>query len=176
MFKFALVYGLISGAIVVISMLLGFVAADGKGFWASEYFGYLVMLVALSMIFLGIKRYRDQVLGGVIKFLPALGLGLAIAALAGVVYVCAWEFYLFKTDYAFINDYTAGLIEAKRAEGLRGPAMDNFLAQMEELKADYAKPYIRLPTTFMEIFPVGLIIATVSAALLRNSNILPARQ
>ena len=44
---------------------------------------YLVMLVALSMVFVGIKQYRDQALGGVIKFGPALLVGLGISAVRG---------------------------------------------------------------------------------------------
>jgi hypothetical protein len=30
--------------------------------------------------------------------------------------------------------------------------------------------------TFMEIFPVGLLISLISAAVLRNPKVLPARQ
>jgi len=37
-------------------------------------------------------------------------------------------------------------------------------------------PLFRLPMTFVEIFPVGLLIALVSAGLLRNPRFLPARQ
>ena len=32
-----------------------------------------------------------------------------------------------------------------------------------------------LPITFLEIFPVGIIVSPVSAALLRNPKVLPAR-
>ncbi|MEI9926854.1 MAG: DUF4199 domain-containing protein [Sphingomonas sp.] len=41
------------------------------------------MLVALTFIFVGVKRYRDVENGGVIRFLPALGMGLAIAGGGG---------------------------------------------------------------------------------------------
>ncbi|MEE9434463.1 MAG: DUF4199 domain-containing protein [Sphingorhabdus sp.] len=176
MFRIAAIYGVISGTIAIISMLLGFAASDSQGFFSSEYFGYLIMLIALSMIFVGIKRYRDTELGGVIKFLPALGLGLAIAAIAGAMYVAIWEIYLFTTDYAFINNYVAGLIEAKKASGASAADVEKLAAEMNELKASYAKPYFRIPMTFLEIFPVGLIIALISAAILRNPKILPARQ
>jgi hypothetical protein len=36
-------------------------------------------------------------------------------------------------------------------------------------------PLIRIPLTFAEIFPIGLLAALVSAALLRNPKVLPAR-
>lgn len=176
MMKIAVTYGVISGTIVILSMMLGILSSGGKGFWASEYFGYLIMLIALSMIFIGVKKYRDQELGGVIKFLPALGVGLAIAAIAGVMYVAIWQIYLTMTDYAFINEYTAGIIEQRKADGVSGAALDTLVAEMEKLKTDYGKFYIRLPMTFLEIFPVGIFISLVSAALLRNPKLLPVRQ
>jgi hypothetical protein len=40
----------------------------------SQLFGYLVMIIALSMIFLAVRDHRNKNLGGVIKFLPAFGL------------------------------------------------------------------------------------------------------
>ena len=175
MIRIAAIYGVISGTIVIIAMMLGLFASEGQGFFSSEYFGYLIMLIALSMIFIGIKRYRDTELGGIIKFLPAFGMGLMIAVIAAVMYVFIWEIYLFTSDYAFMNEYTASLIEAKKSAGISGAELQKFAAEMEEMKAGYAKPYIRIPMTFVEIFPMGLIIALISAAILRNPKILPAR-
>jgi hypothetical protein len=146
----------------------------GEGGGASEWFGYLSMLVALSMIFIGIKRYRDRQLGGVIRFGSALGLGVAIAAVAGVAYVAAWELYLAATDYAFAREYAAGLIEARRQAGVSGDALQAEIDALEAFQARYANPWYRLPITFSEIFPVGAIIALISAALLRNPKLLPA--
>ncbi|GAA0488205.1 DUF4199 domain-containing protein [Parasphingorhabdus litoris] len=175
MTKIALIYGILSGTIVIGTIILGLASSDGNDFAGSEFFGYLIMIIALSMIFIGVKRYRDQQLGGVIKFLPALGLGLAISVVAGIIYVCAWEIYLFSTNYTFIDSYTAMMIEARKADGLSGAALDSFVAEMEDLKANYGVSYIRIPITFLEIFPVGLIISLLSAALLRNPKLLPAK-
>lgn len=175
MTRIILIYGVLSGLVIILSMMLGILTSDGKGFFASEYFGYLIMVIAFSMIFVGVKRYRDVELGGVIKFLPALGTGLLIASLAGIIYVTVWEIYLFSTDYVFIHDYVAGAIKAKQEAGMTGAELENFIAEMDGIKDVYAKPYQRLPMTFLEIFPVGLIVAIVSAALLRNPKLLPAR-
>jgi hypothetical protein len=62
--------GIIAGLIVGIPMLAYFlsVPADGTLSPHMMVLTYIVMLVALSMVFVGIKQYRDQVLGGVIKF------------------------------------------------------------------------------------------------------------
>ena len=174
--KIAIIYGILSGTITIMTLILGLMVSEGGSFLSSELFGYLTMLVALSMIFIGIKRYRDHELGGVIRFLPAFAMGLAIAAIAGVIYTLVWELYSISTDYAFIDSYVNSAIEAKRAAGLSGDGLAQEIAKLEELRADYGKFYIRMPMTFLEIFPVGLVIALFSAALLRNPKILPARQ
>ncbi|MEL6875184.1 MAG: DUF4199 domain-containing protein [Pseudomonadota bacterium] len=175
MARTAFVYGIVSGTIVILSMLLGIVTSDGEGFWSSELFGYLIMLIALSMIFVGIKRHRDQELGGVIRFLPAFGLGLAISAIAAVMYVFVWEMYLLSSDYAFIHQYAAGVIENAKASGVTGDALDQVIADTNQMTENYGKPWYRWPITFLEIFPVGFLISLVSAALLRNPKLLPAR-
>ncbi len=174
MLRAMVIYGVVSGVLVILAMLAGIISGGNASFFASEYFGYLIMLIGMSMIFVGIKRHRDIELGGVIHFLPAFGMGLGIAAIAAVMYVAVWEAYLASTDFRFIHDYTAGLIEAKQADGADARTMAAFAAEMEELKASYAKPLQRLPMTFMEIFPVGFTISLISAALLRNPKILPA--
>ena len=174
--KIAITYGILSGTITIVTLILALVVSDGGSFLSSELFGYLTMLVALSMIFIGIKRYRDQELGGVIRFLPAFAMGLAIAVIAGLVYTLVWELYSISTDYAFIDSYVNGAIEAKRAAGLTGDRLAQEIAALEAMRTNYGKFYIRMPMTFLEIFPVGLVIALLSAALLRNPKILPTRQ
>ncbi len=175
MLRIALVFGAIAGFIVITVIMAGIFLLHGKSHFTSEWFGYLVMIVALSMIFLGVKRYRDNELGGVIKFLPAFGLGLGIAAVAGVIYVAVWEGYLAASGYHFMDSYVAGIIAEKKAQGLSGPALAAKIAEFDALKVQYANPLFRLPMTFLEIFPVGLLIALISAAVLRFPRVLPAR-
>ena len=175
MLRISLVYGGIAGLVVIAVLLAGITVLKHQSFISTEWFGYLTMLVALSMIFLGVKRYRDKELGGVIKFLPALALGLGIAVVAGVIYVVVWEIYLAASGYHFMDSYVAGIIAAKRAHGMAGPALAAEIAKLEEMKTQYANPLYRVPMTFLEIFPVGLIVAFISAALLRNPKLLPAQ-
>ncbi len=139
-----------------------------------EWVGYLIMIVALSMIFVGIKRYRDRELGGVIKFGTAIFLGLGITLVASVIYVAVWEVNLELTDHAFIDQYTESIIAGKQAEGVEGAELEALTAEMATLKQRYANPLFRVPMTFLEIFPVGLLISLLAAAVLRNSRFLPA--
>ncbi len=178
MFGTAIKYGAISGALIIGVLVSGITISNGEHgnghIFSSVWFGYLVMLLALSTIFIAIREHRSR-LGGVIKFLPALGLGLLIALIAAVAYVIGWEFYLNATGHQFMNAYVAQMIEAKRAAGVTGAELARFVAEMEAMKVNYANPLYRLPMTFAEIFPVGVLIALISAAVLRNPKVLPAR-
>ena len=40
----------------------------------------------------------------------------------------------------------------------------------------YSNPLIRLPMLFAEIFPVGIAVSLISAAVLRNSRVLAANR
>ena len=172
MFRIMIVYGAIAGVITIALMSLGMMLGDGTG---SQVQGYLTMLVVLSLIFVGIKRYRDKELGGVIKFLPAFGLGVGIAAVAGVFYVLSWEASLHLTDFAWMENYKQSAIEGYEAKGLTGEALAEKTEALEAMMVNYRNPLIRLPITFLEIFPVGLLVALISAAMLRNPKVLPAK-
>jgi hypothetical protein len=137
---------------------------------------YIVMLVALSMVFVGIKQYRDKVLGGVIQFAPALGLGLAISAVAGIFYAVAWEIAQVFMKFDFADFYAKGMVENVRAAGGNPEAVAQAETRAADFLALYSNPLFRVPMTFLEIFPVGVLVSLISAALLRNSRLLPARR
>jgi hypothetical protein len=138
--------------------------------------GYTTMLIALSAVFVGIKRHRDVERGGVIRFWPAFGIGVGISFVAGVFYVAAWEALQAMTHMDFASSYANAIIAGEKAKGASAEALAKLAADMEAFKLQYANPLFRLPMTFVEIFPVGVLVSLVSAGLLRNSRFLPARR
>jgi hypothetical protein len=132
------------------------------------------MLVALSLIFVAVKRFRDQECGGVIRFGRAFALGLGIAAVAGIAYVASWEFYLATSGRDFMAEYSTGVAQGMAADGAPAAAIEAKMADLRQMAELYRNPLFRIPITFVEIFPVGLLVALVSAAALRNPRILPA--
>jgi hypothetical protein len=54
--------------------------------------------------------------------------------------------------------------------------LEKVIAETQQFARRYANPFFRMPITFLEMFPVGVIISLISAAVLRNSRVLPARQ
>jgi hypothetical protein len=161
------VYGAIIGAIIIGVAILTLALGVGMG---QVWLGFLVMIVAFSAIFFAVRQYRDQSLGGVIRFGTAALLGIGIAAVASVIYVAVWETYLYANDYAFADVYAEHMINEKRAAGASATELASVRREMDEFRASYANPLIRLPITFLEIFPVGLLIALIAAAVLRTKR------
>jgi uncharacterized membrane protein YhaH (DUF805 family) len=170
--KFGLIAGLLAGvplSIVVIAM------GHQDSMMSGMVIGYTIMLVALSTIFVAVKRYRDVDRGGVVRFWPALGMGLAISAVAGVIYVIAWESSVAIAHLDFASGYAQATVDQARAKGVSGAALAKVVADMEAFKLQYANPLFRWPMTFAEIFPVGVLVSLISAGLLCNSRFMPAR-
>lgn len=177
MFRTVISHGSVAGLIVGIPLFTLAVVMNGHPpLKYGVVLGHLTMLTALSAVFLAVKRHRDEDLDGVIRFWPALGLGLGISLVAGVFYVLAWEAALAVTGMDYAGDYAKALIIEQQAKGASAEALAKFTTEMEQFKQQYANPLFRLPMTLAEIFPVGVLVSLVSAALLRNSRVLPARR
>jgi uncharacterized protein DUF4199 len=174
MSRIILLFGVAAGLLVAVPMCL-LVSNAEHGSAATSYFtGYLIMLLALSLVFFGVKRLRDRELGGAIRFGQALLAGLGISAVASAIYVIGWEITLAVTDFAFIDSYASAAVEAARAKGATAAEIREVVAQMDEFRRQYANPLFRMSITFVEIFPVGILVSLISAGLLRNSRFLPA--
>ena len=178
MFRKILLWGTVAGLIVG-SILFGTTVAMADNpppMGVGMAIGYTSMLIALSAIFVGVKRHRDEALGGVIRFWPAFGMGLGISLIAGVFYVLAWEAALALTGMDYGAKFAELMIEQRKAAGATVAELAKYVAEMESFKTQYANPLYRMPMTFTEIFPVGVLVSLISAGLLRKSSFLPARR
>lgn len=164
--------GLFAGG--CLSVLAITFASRGMLAWG-EIAGYLILLVALSAVFVAIKRHRDRELGGVIRFWPAFGLGLGISAVASLFYTASWELAVAVTQIDFAASYANFLIDQEAAKGASAETLAKLRTEMDQFKVMYANPLFRLPMTFLEIFPVGVLVSLVSAGLLRIRGFLPGR-
>lgn len=171
--RYPLIYGLSSGALVAAVISAGLLLKDRYDFVSEMWFGYLAMIVALTFLFVGVKRYRDVEKGGVIKFLPALGLGLAIAIVSAVAYALVWEIYLALTGYRFIEDMAVETMRSLRERGASAAEIAASTAYFEWARD--ANPFTRVGITMTEILPVGVLMALISAIALMFPKVLPAR-
>lgn len=169
-------YGVIAGLIVAVPMIWQMLrATESSAHLGGMLVGYLTMLVALTAVFLGIKQYRDHYKGGVIRFLPALGVGLGISVVASVIYVIGWEISLAFSRFDFVAWYQHQMVDGAKAAGATAAEIARVTAEAQDFARLYANPLYRVPMTFIEMFPVGLLVSLISAGVLRNPRVLPAR-
>lgn len=174
--KIVLTFGLISGAIIsamfiiTVPLYKSGVLTMGNG----EIVGYSTMVISLSLIFFGIKSFRDQYLNGIITFGKAFQTGLLIAGVAALFYAIAWEF-CFNLFFPDFMDQYAAMCMTKAQAGGGGPAeIQKVTDQIHQMKEIYKNPILRFGVTLMEILPLGVVIALISAAILRKREVLPA--
>ena len=168
--KYGLVAGVVAGGALLATMLAfqGQPPAGGVGM----ALGFASMLVALSAVYVGIRHHRDVAGGGVIRFWPAFGLGLGISAVAGFIYAVSWEISMAFMKFDFSAFYATVVMAQARAAGADEAKAAADAAHFTQM---YANPLFRFPMTFLEIFPVGILVSLISAGLLQNSRFLPAR-
>ncbi len=166
--KIVLRYGLASGAILaaVVALMVP-LCSTGEG---SEIVGYSSMVLAFLLVFFGVRSYRDNIAHGAIGFGKALKVGLLIVLVACSMYVIAWEITYFNFIPDFLDTYNTHQLEKMRKAGESEAAMHEASAKMADFAKSYANPLFNSAVTFMEVFPVGLIMALVSAAILRRKE------
>ena len=132
-------------------------------------------MVALTVVFLGVKHIATRRSAASSSSCPRFGVGLAISAVASLGWVIAWEISLAVTKFDFVAAYYGEMIEEARAAGATPEKIQQLTKEGQDFAAMYANPLIRMAITFVEMFPIGVVISLISAALLRNSRFLPAR-
>jgi hypothetical protein len=174
--KIITTYGLIAGAIVSLIWIATWPLHE-KGiinFDNGMIVGYTSMVIALSTIFFGIKTHRDQNRNGSIKFLEGLKIGLLITLIASIMYALTWEVYYNTVASDYLEKYSEHYIAQMKTDGATDAELTQAKAEMAESAEMYKNPLVRFGFTLMEIFPVGLLISLISAALLRKRQVLPA--
>jgi hypothetical protein len=166
--KTVITFGLISGAIMVAMMLATIPFIDRIGFDKGLVIGYTTMVAAFLMVFFGIRSYREHVLAGKITFGKAFAVGILITIIACVCYVVAWEIIYFNLMPDFLDKYSQHMAEKARAAGASQQVIDAQIQEMKNFKTMYDNPFINAAFTFIEPFPVGLIITLISSAILRR--------
>jgi hypothetical protein len=178
--KVILIFGLIAGAIASTFMivLMSLWAQGYNTLESGELIGYASMVIALSMIFFGIKSYRDNHRRGAVTFGKGLQIGLLITLIASVIYAGTWDVYYRanpEVQTTFMEQYTEHTLNKMRADGASEAEIEQQRAEMASMIEMYKNPFVRFGFTLMEIVPVGIIITLISAAILRRKEILPAQ-
>ena len=164
--RIVLTFGLIAGVIMAAMMFISLPFSERLGFDRALVLGYTTMLVALLLVYFGVRSYRDTVAGGVVGFGRALAVGLLIAVVASSLYAAAWQVYYFNFVPDYLTKYQAHVMEKARADGESAEALAKRKVEMDHMAELYQNPAINFAMTIMEPLPVALIVSLVSAGVL----------
>ena len=166
--------GLIAGVVVSILMLssVNYLShCEGNvDYDTSMLIGYASMLIAFSLVFVGIRNYRDKYNEGVISFGKAFKIGIIIVLIASTIYVAAWliDYFFFIPD--FMEKYAAHMLVELRASGASQVEIDKQTTEMANFATMYKNPFINAMMTYAEILPVGLIVTLISSFILKRKT------
>ncbi len=167
--KIVIVNGLIAGLIVAAMFLITMGVYHKNGnFDGGMWVGYASMLLAFSLIFVAIIRFRDKYNNGSISFSKAFRIGLYITLIASTIYVLTWlvDYYVFIPDFA--EKYAASMIDKLKATGASAAEIARQTKEMDSFKEMYKNPVMVILFTYLEILPVGLILSLVAALILKR--------
>jgi hypothetical protein len=144
---------------------------DKIGFEKGEILGYTTIVLAALMVFFGVRSYRENTGGGRLTFLRGFAVGILITLIFSACYVGTWEIVYYKLMPDFNEKYAAHMVERAKASGASQEKIDKAVKDAQDFKQMYDKPVINIAFTFMEVFPIGLIVTLVSAGILRKKGV-----
>jgi hypothetical protein len=167
--KIVLTFGLICGLIMSVLMDGSLLLADkfGPGH-DSLLLGYTILVASSLLIYFGIRSYRDNTLAGQISFGRAFACGILITLIACVCYVAVWEVFYFNFIPHYMDSYFAAQIHKIQSSGLDPATTAARVAAIEHSQQLYQNPFVNMAYAFIEPLPIGVIIALISAAILRR--------
>lgn len=171
--KIVLTFGLLSGGVLagLTAVMLPLCMNGTIRFESSELLGYSAMVLSFLAVFFGVRTYREQVLGGSITFGRAFRVGLLITLVTCAIYVVGWEIVYWGFLPDFGDTYAAHVLENLKAEGASPERLAAETEKMRTFRELYRNPFFNVGITFLEVFPVGLVVTLVSAGILRRKAV-----
>jgi len=170
--KIVLINGLIAGVIAT-SWTLGYMTLSHHNLNSNMgmIYGYASMILGFSLIFVGVKSYRDKQNGGVISFGKAFRMGLYITLIASTMYVVAWEIMYFTVMHDFGRTYAANLLDKMQKSGASVADIAKRRVELDEWVRQYDNVFFNSALAYMEILPVGLLVSVIAALVLKRKKI-----
>ena len=166
--KIVLTFGLISGLIVSVLMTITVFFVDEIGFDRGVIVGYTVIVISFLLVFFGIRSYRENVGNGEISFGRAFKVGILITLISCAFYIISWEIVYFNFLPDFGDKYANYMVEQARSSGASPEQVAQTVEEMKQMKGYLDNPFTNAAFTFLEPFPVGLIITLISSFILRK--------
>ncbi|MEO7997891.1 MAG: DUF4199 domain-containing protein [Gemmatimonadaceae bacterium] len=157
-------FGLISGVVIGLCLMVVFTLTQKFNMGHSLITGYATMVLGFSVVYFGVRSYRDNHLQGRITFGKAFKTGILISLITCVFYVAAWEIMFFSGMVGdFEKTYSESVIAKTKASGASQAKIDATIAEMNHFAEMYRNPLYNSAMTFLEPLPVALLTSLIAA-------------
>ena len=166
--KTVLTYGLISGILSSAMMLATIPFLDRLDGHKGQILGYTAILLVALLTFFGVRSYRENVGGGRITFGRGFAVGILITLISCAFYVVTWEVLYYGVMPDLGDKMTAALVSKAKSSGGSPEEIAEAERRAQSFKKLYDNPAVNVAFTFIEPFPIGLVVTALSAAILRR--------
>jgi len=166
--KTVLTFGLISGAVSAGMLLATVPYINSINLRKADFLGYTAIVLSALLVFFGIRSYRRNAGNGKLSFARGFAVGLLITLVSAGCRVATFEILYFKVMPGLGEKFAARMVERAKASGASQQKIELTVRQAQTLKRLCDNPTTNVALTFAETFPVGLVTAAISAAILRR--------
>ena len=165
------VFGLISGAICIVMMVLSSIFRDQIGWERGMIVGYTSMILSLGVIFFAVQSYKNNAGNGYVSFGKAFRIGLWITLISSAIYAGTWLVIYYNTKPNIMEQYYVHMVEKMKADGASQAELAKAAKDKEWGMKIFENPVTNFLWAFIfEPLPIGLIISLITAALLRSKK------
>ena len=157
-----LVWGAILGFVGIIYSVILYMLDQNL----NQNLGYLSILITIVIMILGVRSYRDNVMGGILPFSPAFKFGFVVVVVSTVISLI-YNYILWTViDPGIINKMKDLQMEKMLEQGIPEEALDQAMA----ISGKFMTP---LMMTMMGLFfgiLMGTIVALIVAAIFKKNE------
>jgi hypothetical protein len=154
------IFGGIIAATVMSSMV--FYMKANPGLEPNAIVGFIGILLAFIFTIKGIKDQRE-INNGAISFGKAFLTGLWISLIISTIYVLVWLVIHYNVFPDFMEKYSEMVLKNTKPEELAAKT-----TEMNQMKEWYKNPLMVILLTYMEIFPLGIVVSLIGALVLKK--------
>lgn len=164
----AIIFGGISGAIGVASIVGTLPYLTSGDIRKADVWGWSTVVLSALLIFFGIRSHREKEGAGRITFGQGLLVGALITLVYCAVFMVAFELVYFRFVPDYGEKYEACMIHRAEQSGGTPAEIGKARSQAAMFRRLFDNPWTNAATTFATTFPVGLAAAAISATILRK--------
>ncbi|WP_417237813.1 DUF4199 domain-containing protein [Bizionia sp.] len=162
-------FGVYSSTLLIILFSFSFLIEDYMNYTISEVFGYVSIILALSVIYFGIKSYRDTINNKTLKFSKGFKIGLLISVFTALTFGLINVVYTSFINPDFTTEYYNHSIETFR-ETLSDADFQAKLIELESQREIFGNPFFNFFLMALTVFVIGFIISVISSLILQRKS------